>query len=52
MYNKMTFLVMEILLKPFIKSKAKSKAKSKIKHINEKIKQVAKENNILFFKDM
>ena len=50
-YNKATLLVIEILLKPLTKSKAKSKAKSKIKHINEKIKEVAKENNILYFKN-
>ena len=51
MYNKATLLVIEILLKPLTKSKAKSKVKSKIKYINQKIKQAAKENNIIFFEE-
>ncbi len=45
-------LVIEIFLKPLTESKAKSKAKSKIERINEKIKQAAKENDVLFFEDM
>ena len=51
MYNKAALLVMEILLEPLTGSKAKSKAKSKIKCINQKIKQAAKENNVLYFKE-